>query len=47
MLLEEVEYAPTDEIILETMEKEYYVLNAKGKNGDLEDSSFKFYVLLS
>lgn len=43
--IEEKKYSPKDEIILETMEKEYYVLNINYLHDDKE--SFKFYVLQS
>jgi len=41
--LEEKKYAPKDEIILETKEKEYYVLNINYLHNDKD--SFKLYVL--
>lgn len=42
-LIEEKKYKPTEEIILETKEKEYYVLNVNYLYDNSE--SFKFYVL--
>jgi len=46
-VLEEEQYEPTDEIVLETMQKEYYVLNADYLSTDENSYAFKFYVLKS
>jgi len=42
-IIEEKKYKPTEEIVLETKENEYYILNANYLHNDSD--SFKFYVL--